>query len=335
MVGKPARTLKDKVKLSQLRALATVAETGSFSEAALQLDVSQSTVSHSIAALEEALGIALVHRGRQGATLTPVGDRIFTQAKQVLGLTDDMGKEASRARGIAGGQVRIAAFRSLASEILPEAIAHLHQRYPTVQISIAEFNSKRELIDSLLDGKADFAVADSIMQGDFETFPIMEDPFIALLPPSNVSPIQNRQLTWEDLRNHPIITSDRDCCRVILPFLQQREPPIKVAYFIENDSTSVSMTRQGLGISILPRLAAQPIPNEVHTARLPFSVARPLGISWPKAALLTPAAYAFLDVFKDLFKDNDKNNGTDSTPNNTERYGVEHEKATISATGHY
>ena len=331
MVGKPARTLKDKVKLSQLRALATVAETGSFSEAALQLDVSQSTVSHSIAALEEALGIALVHRGRQGATLTPVGDRIFTQAKQVLALTDDMGKEASRARGIAGGQVRVAAFRSLASEILPEAIAHLHQRYSTVQIVITEFDSKRELIDALLDGKADFAVADSIVQGDFENFAIMEDPFIALLPPSHISPVQNRQLTWEDLRKHPIITSNKDCCRVILPFLQQCEPPIEVAYFIDNDSTSVSMTRQGLGISILPRLAAQPIPPQVRTALLPFSLARPLGISWPKAALLTPAAYAFLDVFKDLFKDNDKDNDASSA----QRYGVEHEKAAISATGHH
>lgn len=333
MVGKPARTLKDKVKLSQLRALATVAETGSFSSAALQLDVSQSTVSHSIAALEEALGVALVHRGRQGATLTLVGDRIFIQAKQVLALTDDMGKEATRARGIAGGQVRIAAFRSLASEILPEAIAHLHQRYPTVQVAITEFDNKRELIDSLLDGKADFAVADSIMQGDFENFAIMEDPFIALLPPNYIIHNQSEQLTWEDLQKHPIITSNKDCCRVMLPFLQQCQPPIEVAYFIDNDSTAVSMTRQGLGISIMPRLAAQPIPPQVRTALLPFSLARPLGISWPKAALLTPAAYAFLDVFKNLFfKDRDDKN---RDIRSQQQYGIEHEKATISATGYH
>ena len=41
-----------------------------------------------------------------------------------------MGKEATRARGIDGGLVRIAAFRSLASEILPGAIAHLHEHHP-------------------------------------------------------------------------------------------------------------------------------------------------------------------------------------------------------------
>lgn len=313
MAGKPAKSLNDKVKLSQLRALATVAATGNFSEAALELNVSQSTVSHSIAALEEALGVVLVHRGRQGASLTHVGTSIFAQAQQVLGLIDGMGREAARARGIKGGQVRVAAFRSLASEILPEAIAELHKLYPTVQVSITEFDSKRGLVNSLLDGKADFAVADSIIQGDFETFSIMEDPFIALLPPGDSSTAtQPRQLTWEDLRKQPIITSSSDCCQVILPFLQQCQPPIEVAYFIDNDSTSVGMTRQGLGISILPKLAAQPVPSEVRVAWLPFSVTRPLGISWPKAALLTPAAYAFLDIFKDLY--------------GTQQYGVERDR---------
>jgi hypothetical protein len=62
----------------------------------------------------------------------------------------------------------------------------------------------------------------------------------------------------------------------------------------------------------------------VRTAQLPFNKARPLGISWLKETWLTPAAYALLDVFKDLFK----NEGP-------QRYGVEHEKATVSTTGHH
>ena len=311
MAGKPAKSLNDKVKLSQLRALATVAATGNFSEAALELNVSQSTVSHSIAALEEALGVVLVHRGRQGASLTHVGSRIFAQAQQVLSLIDEMGREAVRARGIKGGQVRVAAFRSLASEILPEAIAELNERHPTVQVSITEFETTRGLIDSLQEGKTDFAVAELLDSEEFETFYIMEDPFIALLPPGTHGP-GTPQLTWEDLRKQPLITSSSDCCRVVMPFLQQAQPPIEIAYLIANDSTSVSMTRQGLGITILPKLAAQPIPSGVQIAQLPFSLARPLGINWPKNMLLTPAAYALLDIFKDLY--------------GTQQYGVERDR---------
>ncbi len=312
MAGKPAKSLNDKVKLSQLRALATVAATGNFSEAALELNVSQSTVSHSIAALEEALGVVLVHRGRQGASLTHVGSSIFAQAQQVLSLVDDMGREAARARGIKGGQVRVAAFRSLASEILPEAIAELNERHPTVQVSITEFETTRGLIDSLLEGKTDFAIAELLDSEEFETFYIMEDPFIALLPPGDRPASVVPQLIWEDLRQQPLITSSSDCCKVIRSFLQQAQPPIEIAYLIANDSTAVSMTRQGLGITILPKLATQPIPPGVQIAHLPFSLARPLGINWPKNTLLTPAAYALLDIFKDLY--------------GTQRYGVDRDR---------
>ena len=297
MAGKQAKTLSEKVKLSQLRALDAVAATGSFSEAALKLDVSQSTVSHSIAALEDALGVVLIHRGRQKASLTPVGDRIFTQAQQILGLVTDMGKEASRARGVEGGLVRIAAYRSMASEVLPEAIAILHQQHPSIQVAITEFETIRDLADSLRDGKADFAIAELLQGEEYETFLIMEDPFIALVPAGDYP----NPLTWETLRTQPLITSSSDCCRVILSFLKEANPPIEVTYLIASDSTAVSMTRQGLGITILPELAAQPVPKEVGVAQLPFSRSRPLGISWHKSALLTPATFALLDVFKDLY----------------------------------
>ena len=57
------------MKLSQLRILAAVVDYDTFSEAALQLDVSQSAISHSISALEDALGVVLFSRGRHGAQI--------------------------------------------------------------------------------------------------------------------------------------------------------------------------------------------------------------------------------------------------------------------------
>ena len=338
MAGKQARTLSEKVKISQLRALSAVAATGSFSEAALQLEVSQSTVSHSIAALEEALGVVLIHRGRQKASLTPVGNRIFNQAQQILDLVTGMGKEASRARGVDGGLVRIAAFRSLASEILPGAIAHLHEHHPTVQITITEFDNTQGLLNAILEGRADLGMADLPRQdSEFESFKIMDDPFIALIPPNRLD-IQT-QLTWEDLRKHPLITSPNDCCKAVKARLQAAQPPITIDYLIANDSTSVSMTRQGLGIAIMPKLAAQPIPSGVRTAQLPFETARPLGLSWLRNAMHTPATYAFLDTFKHLYS------GPSRDPGGAQRYGVDErayrkaqdsdEKAPISTSWHH
>jgi DNA-binding transcriptional LysR family regulator len=84
-----------------------VAEQETFSEAALYLDLSQSAVSHSISALEEHLGVMLVFRGRHGARLTPVGDRIVSHARTILHQAEAIALEADLARGLKGGQVRI------------------------------------------------------------------------------------------------------------------------------------------------------------------------------------------------------------------------------------
>ncbi|MEM6450120.1 MAG: LysR family transcriptional regulator [Cyanobacteria bacterium P01_D01_bin.105] len=298
MVGKPAKSLLEKVKISQMRALVSVAETGSFSEAALDLSVSQSTISHSIAALEDALGVVLIHRGRQSASLTPVGSVIYTQAQAVLNLVSDIGQSAAKARGVKGGLVRIAAFRSLASEVLPGAIAHLHQHHPTLQVTITEFESNQGLMTALTEGAADLAIASLLASDTFETLQIMEDPFIALLPPDR--PDLPTQLTWQHLREQPLITSSSDCCKELIDHLQAAQPTVEIEYFISNDSTAVSMTRQGLGISLMPELAAQPIPAQVRVAQLPFQMVRPLGLSWLKNTLLTPATYAFLETFRPI-----------------------------------
>ena len=331
MVGKPAKSLQEKVKLSQMRALVSVAETGSFSEAANTLSVSQSTISHSIAALEDALGVVLIHRGRQSASLTPVGSVIYSQAQSVLNLVNSMGQEATKARGIKGGLVRIAAFRSLASEVLPAAIAHLHQYYPTVQVIITEFDNPHGLVNALTEGKADLSIASLLLSDAFETFQIMEDPFIALLPPN--CPDLPAQLTWQHLQEQPLITSSSDCCKELIAHLQAAQPPVKIDYLIANDSTAVSMTRQGLGITLLPELAAQPVPPQVRIAYLPFKMVRPLGLSWLKDTLLTPATYAFLDTFRHLASASgcEISRYNSRFSSDTERYGIEHKLAASSA----
>ena len=288
-----------KIKLSQLRALVAIATTQNFSEAALELNLSQSTISHSIAALESELGIVVVTRGRHGASLTPVGEAICAKAQQMLQTLDDIGQLASQSRGVEGGQVRIVAFRSMASNVLPSAIAKLHATYPKIQVTITEMDELRELQQALSEGKADVSVAELLPAADFETLPIIKDPCIALVPPNY--PIDTPQLAWEHLHNYPLITSIHgSCTNRINRALKQAVPSIEVDYRVRTDSTIVGMVTQGLGIGILHQLSAYPIPPDVRVMQLPFKIFRPLGVSWPKEALLSPAVYAFLDVFKAL-----------------------------------
>jgi DNA-binding transcriptional LysR family regulator len=288
-----------KVKLAQLRALVEIAETGNFSEAALRLDLSQSTVSHSIATLEEELGVVLLTRGRHGASLTPVGEQIRQKAGQILQLIEDIGREASHARGIDGGFVRIVAFRSMASQILPVAIAKLHEHYPNINVTLTEMDELRQMEQALLSGKADVCVAELLTGEDFDTLPVLEDPCIALLPID--CSIETPAITWETLYQYPLVASvHSSCTRQIDRMLKQAVPPLEVAYRIRGDSTIVGLVRQGIGIALIHRLAAEPVPADVRVVQLPFTISRWMGASWPKEALLSPAVYAFLEALKSV-----------------------------------
>jgi DNA-binding transcriptional LysR family regulator len=287
-----------KIKLSQLRALVAIADCGNFSEAALQLDLTQSTISHAIATLEEELGVTLLQRGRHGARLTPVGDRITAHARQMLALLDTIGGEANQARGVQGGTLRIASFRSVATHVLPGAIARLHRRYPAIAIIVHEMDEVHQLERALAKGEVDLCVAETIDGDEYESFLIFDDDYVALLPPGYRP--RAGQLSLDDLHQTPIIGSSHSSCGLrIRTVLGAQTTPLEIAYCIRHDSSMVAMVQQGLGIAILPRLAAEPVPPEVQITSLPFPISRPIGATILKDALHTPALYAFLDALRE------------------------------------
>ncbi|NJO75239.1 MAG: LysR family transcriptional regulator [Leptolyngbyaceae cyanobacterium RM1_406_9] len=170
------------MKLSQLRALVAVAEVGNFSEAALRLDVSQSAVSHAIAALEGELGVVLFSRGRHGARLTPIGERVKAHAEDMLKLLDVIGKEANLTRGLKGGQVRVGVFRSVATRLLPEVIVRLKHYFPDITLTPIEYRDDDRVEQALREGRIDVGFTCIPISESFEGWKLMRDEYVVLLP---------------------------------------------------------------------------------------------------------------------------------------------------------
>ena len=289
---------QSQIKLSQLRALIAVAERGNFGEAALQMGLSQSAVSHAIATLEEMLGVVLISRGRHGAYLTPVGDRVLVYARQMMQSLDGMMKEANLAKGLQGGQVRIASFRSVATHILPEAIAQFRQRFPDITVLLTDHEDLPEVEQTLREGRADIGFTYLPTSEDFEVWELMQDEFVALFPPTFKS--KHKRLTWEELAHHPMIMPPETDATMLQFYTHclKFNCTLNVAYRVNTDSTIVSMVARGLGAAVLPRLAAEPIPAGVQVFSLPTPIYRIIGIAVLADALQVPAVFAFLDILK-------------------------------------
>ncbi|MFQ4145059.1 LysR family transcriptional regulator [Chlorogloeopsis sp. ULAP02] len=285
------------MKLSQIRALVAVAEYGNFSEAASELQLSQPAISHAIATLEEELGVPLFARGRYGAILTPAGERILFYARQAIHHLEMIQQEANLHRGLHGGYVRIASFRSIATHLLPTAIAKFNHQFPEIAVTIIERLSYVDVEQTLREGRADIGITYLPTSDEFEAQEIVRDEYVALLPPN--AEIKNSQITWADLAVYsPIMLACLPCGRPLHHHIKKLAPFLNTASDIQEDSTIVSMVNQGLTAAILPRLAAIPIPPGVQVYNLPVPLERVMAVAVLSNALHVPAVFKFVEMLK-------------------------------------
>ncbi|MGB3292731.1 MAG: LysR family transcriptional regulator [Phormidesmis sp.] len=290
-------TSQNRIKLSQLQILVAVADRQNFSEAALELDISQSAVSHAIASLEDYLGVVLFARGRYGARLTPVGDRVLTHARVIVNSTDSILQEAAVAKGLEGGQVRVASFRSIATHILPTAMKAFYQRFPGIRINLSEYDDDNEVEQALREGRADIGITVLPAGKGLTTWELLKDEYVALFSPDVKV---KGALTWTELIKQPLIMPPVDyrMMRPVYEHINGLGYRLNVVNEIETDAAIVSLVAQGLGGTILPRLAAEPIPETVQVYSLPVRLERPVGVAILTEALQPPAVYALLETLK-------------------------------------
>jgi DNA-binding transcriptional LysR family regulator len=126
------------MKLSQIMSFVAVARCGKFSQAAVELDLTQPTVSHAIASLEADLGVQLLFRGKKGVQLTPAGERILVHCDRLLQSMEDIQQEANRCKSLGSGKIRISAFRGAAAQLLPKIRAEFQLKHPQIEVKIVE-----------------------------------------------------------------------------------------------------------------------------------------------------------------------------------------------------
>ena len=285
------------MKLSQLRALAAVAKCGNFSEAALELNLSQPAISHAIASLEEELGVLLFSRGRHGAILTSAGQSIVSHVNQSLEHLEKIYQEANLHRGFHGGEVKIASFRSVASHILPKVIVKFAMKFPSITINIMERPDYLNIEQCLRQGQADLGITHIPTTEEFEAWELFRDEYIVLLPPK--AEINTKQITWQDLESFsPIMLACLPCAKALHIHMKKVAPQLTTRCDIQEDSTIVGLVRQNLSAAILPRLAAEPIPEEIQVYSLPIAAYRVIGVAMLSKAIHIPAVFAFLDELK-------------------------------------
>ena len=152
--------------LKLLTTFREVAVRGSFSDAAAALDFTQPAVSQHISRLETTLGVRVLERSARGVSLTPAGEVLVRHASALLDAARRAEEAVRDAAGVGRAQIRVAAFPSAASGLLPGATRELRNRRPDAELTLQVLEDG-PAVDALLAGRVDVAtVVQSALQAD-------------------------------------------------------------------------------------------------------------------------------------------------------------------------
>jgi LysR family transcriptional regulator, hydrogen peroxide-inducible genes activator len=271
--------------LRQLQFLTAIRAEGSFVAAAEAVGVTQPTLSAGIKELEAALGAQLVDRGRAGALLTAAGEEAAERAQRALGEVEELVRVVRAAGAPFASGFRLGAIPTIAPFLLPRALPVLQARFPGIRLQLREDMTSR-LIEALRSRSLDAAViALPYDAPGVETMRIAEDEFYFLAPQDH--PLSRRRdLKPEDLRSDELLLLEDGHCLRDHVLGVCNAPPGRRASDVSATSlaTLVQMVAGGLGVTLLPKLAADggAAAGAPVTMR-PFAtpvMGRSIGVAW-------------------------------------------------------
>jgi DNA-binding transcriptional LysR family regulator len=290
-----------KIDTLGVQAFIAIAEHGGFRRAAEALHITQTALSRRVQNLEAFLGVKLVERTTRSVALTAIGRDFLPQAKRLL--TDlAMSLVEIRETGKAlRGDVTIACVPTAGVHYLPDIVRQYAERHPNNRVKILDHASS-EVAAAVLRREAEFGIN---MQGahhpELTSVPLLEDRFVLVCRDDH--PLaRKKRVAWRQLEPHTLILAGHDSGnRPLLDVaLEAQDVKLRAFYEVQRSSTAVGMVAKGVGVTVVPALAAQAdaYPRLRVVPLVEPVVSRTLVLLSRTKAQLSPAAKALYDLIR-------------------------------------
>jgi DNA-binding transcriptional LysR family regulator len=278
--------------LSQLELFVALAEAGGFSAAGVRLGISQSSVSHTIKALEQSLGTPLFDRRQSPPTLTEGARRLLPHARAMLAASEALRQEVQAERGLKSGLLRIGSFGPSSSlRLLPGLLRAFALRHPGVEVRVDE-ESDHVIAQWLTERRIELGFV-TLPDDRFDTEPIASDEYVAVLPEQH--PLASQaDVEARQLHEQPFIASSAGCGDEINDLLRRAGARPRELFRLPQVLSVLGLVQQGLGLSVSVRLALPDAwPGVVYRPFRPVAT-RHVALAMLDRDALSPAAKVFL-----------------------------------------
>lgn len=247
------------IDLHSIRIARAIADTGSITAAALALGFSQPAVSQHLQRTEARLGVPLVVRAGRGVRLTEAGMVLARHAVTINSALEAARGELAELSGLRSGSVRVAAFPTASSTIVPRLLASVRERHPGITVSYVEAEPP-EAEALLRDGAVDLAITfsysgdGSAVGAGLTAETLFTERTVVVLPaehPLAASAVIN----LAELADDRWIAGCPRCRGHLLAVCADAGFAPSIALETDNAAAVLGMVASGVGVAMLPRLA--------------------------------------------------------------------------------
>jgi DNA-binding transcriptional LysR family regulator len=238
-------------------------EQGSLTKAAAILHMSQSALSHQIAAIERELGTPVIERLPRGIRPTAAGLAVVAEARIALAAADRAVMAGRRVASGKGGRIRIACAETMTAWVLVPVLRDWRRRFPDVELDLKEHTSADRMLDVLLSGGADIAVGPPPTRTDEHIEVLGAEEIVVVASPEHrfsgmhavpLAELPGESLVHYDPDNGNALWLDQFAAArgVVLP-----QPTLRTG----SPRTAAQLAAAGMGVAIVPFSALTPRPG--------------------------------------------------------------------------
>lgn len=263
------------VKLKDLQYLIAVDDYKHFGRAANACHVSQPTLSGQIKKLEDQLDLQLIERHNKGVMLTPAGEALINQAREIVQKVSQFEQAATALHDPFSGDLHVGLIPTLAPYLLPVVRGHLVQALPKIDFYLHE-EKTHLLLDRLHKGEIDCLILPYMeSMKTLDCFDLFQEPLY--LAVANQHPLAEKdEVTFDDLKGQEVLAlEDGHCLR------EQTMGYCFAAGAEENQQFRASsletlryMVSVNTGITVMPELATH-TDTSTHIKYIPFDESAP------------------------------------------------------------
>ncbi|MBG9804496.1 LysR family transcriptional regulator [Brevibacillus laterosporus] len=284
---------------SQIELFVKIADTGSFTKAGLELNMTQPAVSRAISTLESELDVTLLIRDRKnGIMLTDVGKRILVLFRDILQSFEKVHQEIASEKGLEIGTIRVGAFPVASAHFLPKMIKVMTEKYPQLEFVIYEGT-----IDEIKEWLETRVVDIGLIippDDEFETIPLFRERMYAVIRDDH--PFQNRSvISVKDLGSESLISCKSGYEPPIVDLFNRARVDLNIRFVVKNVNTALSMVQEGLGIAVLSQLSLWALPPNVLKRELEPEAFREIRLAVPSLKESSIAVQMFIHTARELF----------------------------------